>query len=293
MKKIKINLRLFRQLKLNSFFLLSLLLLPAAWLLFSPSVKAQQAGNPSADEDDFIKPTRPGIANPAEIQKSGVLQIEFGYDGNFRAAEFRRQQTAPLNLRFAATSRLLLELAIDAIQSETREESGRRETQTGVGDTRLGIQIVALKEKPKRPALAFAYYVKLPTASEEKELGTGRFDHRVTALVSKKFGKTDLDINASYLNVGREDSSRRADGAQLAVSLSREFENKFGVEAELSGQSLDDVQPKGAFLLGALTYKLNRRLRFDTGMRFGINRDAPRFGVFAGFTVGAIDFYRK
>jgi hypothetical protein len=288
MKKNKINFSLFRRLKLNTVFLLPL----AAWLLFAPAVKAQTDKTP-ADEDDFIKPTRPGIANPAEIQKPGVLQIEFGYDGNFRAAEFRREQTVPLNLRFAATSRLLLELDIDAVKSETREEFGQRETQTGVGDTRLGVQIVALKEKPKHPALAFAYYVKLPTASEEKELGTGRFDHRVTLLLSKKFGKTDLDINASYLNVGREDGSRRADGAQLAVSLSREFENKFGVEAEISGQSLDDVQTKGAFLLGALTYKLNRRLRFDTGMRFGINRDAPRFGVFAGFTVGAIDFYRK
>jgi hypothetical protein len=285
MKKNKIYFRIYRRLNLKALFLPL-----AACLLFSPAVKAQQT---PADEDDFIKPTRPGIANPAEIQKPGVLQIEFGYDGNFRAAEFRREQTAPLGFRFAAASRLLLELDIDVVKSQTREEFGLRETRTGVGDTRLGVQFVALKDKPKRPALAFAYYVKLPTASRDKELGTGRFDHRVTALVSKKFGKTDLDINASYLHVGREDGSRRADGAQLAVSLSREFENKFGVEAELSGQSLDDVQPKGAFLLGALTYKLNPRLRFDAGMRFGINSDAPRFGVFAGFTFGAIDFYRK
>jgi hypothetical protein len=34
-------------------------------------------------------------------------------------------------------------------------------------------------------------------------------------------------------------------------------------------------------------------LIFDAGMRFGLNADAPRFGVFAGVTVGVADFYKK
>ncbi len=46
------------------------------------------------------------------------------------------------------------------------------------------------------------------------------------------------------------------------------------------------MSSKGIFALGAVTYKVNRRLQFDAGMRFGLNKDAPRVGVFAGFTVG-------
>jgi hypothetical protein len=221
-----------------------------------------------------------------------VLQIEFGYDSNFRAPNFRFQQAAPLNIRFAASSRLLLEAEIETVKSERREKGG--ETQTGVGDTQLGFQVVALKETERRPALAFAYHAKLPTASETKMLGTGRVDHRLTVLLSKKLGeKTDLDVNVAYLNVGRDDSPRRADGGLAAVSVSREFENKFGFELKLSGLSVDEPQSKGIYALGAVNYKFNKRLRFDTGMRFGLSGEAPRAGFFAGFTFGAANLFKR
>lgn len=58
-------------------------------------------------------------------------------------------------------------------------------------------------------------------------------------------GETDMDLNVAYLNVGREDSRRRASEGQAALAFSREFENNFGFEGEVSGQSLDDVQPRG------------------------------------------------
>ncbi|HEX8264663.1 MAG TPA: transporter [Pyrinomonadaceae bacterium] len=258
-------------------------------LILTIAASAQQS---QSEEEEYIKPARPTIANPAEIQKPGVLQVEFGYDSNFRSSEFRRQQTAPLNIRFAASSRLLLEAEVDAVLSQKQEEGGK--TQTGVGDTRLGFQIVALKDTERHPALAYAYSVKIPTASESKMLGTGRFDHRLTILFSKKLGEnTDIDINAAYLNVGREDSERRADGGLAAMTISHEFENKFGFETELAGLSLDDEQPKGVYALGALTYKFNKRLRFDTGMRFGLTNDAPRVGFFAGFTVGVANLFKK
>ena len=158
---------------------------------------------------------------------------------------------------------------------------------------RLAPQVVTLEETERRPALAFAYYVKLPSASEVKGLGSGRVDHRVVGLLSRKFGETDVDLNLSYLNAGREDSDRRASGGQAALAFSREFENDFGVEAEISGQSLDDVQPHGVFALGALTYKVGPRVRLDGGVRFGLNPEAPRVGVFAGVSVGAADLFRR
>ncbi|MBA2503605.1 MAG: transporter [Pyrinomonadaceae bacterium] len=252
---------------------------------------AAPAAQANPEEEEFIKPSRPGIANPAEIQEAGVLQLEYGYDGNLQREDFRSQQTAPLALRFAATRRLLLEFDLDTVISERTEETAPR--MTGVGDTRLGFQIVALEDTESHPALAFAYYVKLPTASEEMGLGTGRVDHRVVALLSKKFGETNLDFNVAYLNVGRETGSGRESGGQVALSVSREFQNNFGFEAELAGQSEDDSQPRGIFALGALTYRANRRLRFDGGLRFGLNPDAPRVGVFAGLTVGVGRLYRR
>ena len=193
-------------------------------------------------------------------------------------------------MRFAPAERILLELNIDTIISEV-DQTGMRET--GIGDARVGIQVLALKDTEKHPALAFAYYVKIPTASSEKGLGTGRTDHRVAALLSKKFGKIDLDFNVAYLNVGREFGDERASGGQAAFALSREFENNFGIVGEISGQSEDDVQPKGVYALGAVTYKVNKRFQFDAGMRFGLTPDTPRFGIFTGFTVGVGKPFKK
>ena len=242
------------------------------------------------EEEEFIKPSRPGVANTAEIQQAGVLQLELGYDVNLRSQEFRSEQTTPLTLRFAATDRLLLEASIDAVKSQTGETGPRM---TGIGDTRLGFQVVALKDTEAHPALAFAYYVKLPTASERKALGTGRFDHKFLTLISKKLGEVDMDLNGALLVVGREDAEGWVTGGQGALSFSGEFDNGFCLQGELSGQTKDDVQPKGLYALGALTYRVNRRLIFDAGLRFGLNPDAPRVGVFTGLTVGLADLYKK
>lgn len=251
---------------------------------------AAPAAKPADEDEDLIKPGRPGVASHAEIQKPGVLQLEGGYDANFRAEEFRAQQDVPLTLRFAAARRLLLALNLDALFSETNTEGVRM---TGLGDVRLGVQAVAFGDAETRPALAFAYYVKLPSASEGKGLGTGRVDHKILLLLSKKVGKTEVDFNLAYLNVGREEGGGRKSGGQAALSASVELNRDFGLQGELAGQSEDDVQPRGVFALGALTYKVSRRLQLDAGVRFGLNASAPRVGVFAGVTVAVADLYKR
>ena len=239
---------------------------------------------PQGQEEEEIKPSRPGVANPAEIPEPGVLQLELGYDSNLRARDVRAEHTMQVTLRYSAAKRLLLHLDFDAVRSETDEQT--RERETGFGDTRVGFQFVALEEAEGRPALAFAYFAKLPTADESKGLGTGRFDHKLVGLLSKKVGETDVDFNAAYLIVGREGEPGWEHGGQGALSISRDFKNHYGLVAELSGQSLDDVQPRGLFALGALRYKAGPRLAFDAGARFGLNPEAPRVGLFAGMTVG-------
>jgi len=241
-------------------------------------------------KEDFIKPSRPTAAEPAEIQKAGVLQLEFGLDAGFDAEEFRNQQATPLSLRFAAASRLLLAFQIEAVKSQV-DPSGIR--MTGVGDTELGIQVVSLKQADNHPAIAFAYFSKLPTASEKKGLGTGRTSHRVVLLISKRLYGINLDFNATYLNVGRKDSDRRADGGRFALALSHKFGNHFGVAGELAGQSLEYALPRGLYPFGAVTYQVNRRLRFDAGLRFGVGAEAPKVSLVTGFTVGLVDLYDK
>lgn len=266
-----------------------LILFAALVCLRAPVAHAQTSA--PAEEEELIKPARPGVTISAEIQRAGVLQFEYGYDGLFRAEEFRSQQTTPFSLRFAAHKRFLLEFDLDAVISKVDHPLAEHET--GVGDARLGLQAVALEDTSAHPALGFAYSVKLPVASDKRGLGTGRIDHRLIALLSKKIGETEFDLNLAYLNVGRKDSARRASGGQAALSVAREFENKLGYDVELAGQSVDDQQPRGIYALGALLYRVSPRARFDAGMRFGLNPSAPRVSVFAGVTIGIGGFSRR
>lgn len=249
-----------------------------------------QVSTKNDDDDDVGSPARPGDANPAEFQRPGVLQIEYGFDAGFRSKEARSEQAGSLTLRYSPFERVLVELDVDTVVSQV-DRMGVRET--SVGDTSLGVQFLGLRDTKSHPAVAFAYFAKLPTASRTKGLGSGRTDHRIVILVSKNVRKYDVDINIAYLNAGREGSTKRDSGIGMALAISRELGKRFGVIGELSGQTLDDSQAKGIFALSAITYKVNRRLQLDTGMRFGLDPNSSRVGLFAGFSVAVGNPFKK
>ncbi len=266
----------------NLWLLTLILILPFAAI-------AQEEQN---DEDeDYISPVRPTVSDSATIQKKGVLQIETGGDFDFDAPDFRNRQSAPLGVYFAVNKRLRLDFEMDAVASQ--KDSMTRMRETGIGDVHLGFKAIA-RDKPKeRLAAAFVYSIKLPTASEEKNLGTGRVDHNLRLILHRTFDKTDYIFNAAYLNNGREDGNRRDSGAQAVFTVECELSRKFDIVGEIYGNTIEENQPRGIYLLSALIYKVNKRLHFDIGVRPGFGRDAPKIGLFAGLTAGVANLYRK
>jgi hypothetical protein len=218
-----------------------------------------------------------------------VLQLEFGFNSNFNAPGASSTYDFPLALRFAVSRRLLLEFDGDNPLSQT--SAGVRAT--GVGDTQLGVQFVLQHEKEKRPGFSLAYYVKLPTASSVKGLGSGRVDQNFITLVSKKIGGTTVDFNASYLLAGRTSTSGHASSGQAALAASHDLTKRWGVQGEISGSSRNDEQPASLLLLAAVTYQVNKRVVLDSGVRAGLTHDASREGFFAGMTVGVADLYHR
>lgn len=262
--------------------------------LISAFVCSAQNSSQTNNEPDFIVPARPTVSNPAEFQRPGVLQIEYGYNANFHASGVSTEQDTPLALRFAVTRRLLLEVDGDSpiSQKTSDNELGTIRT-SGFGDTQLGIQAVLQPENQFRPGIALAYYIKLPTASSQKGLGTGKVDHNFIGLVSKKVGQTTVDFNAIYLLAGRTSRNGFASSGQAALAASRNLSKRFGIQGEISGISRNDEQFGAMFGLGVVTYQLNRRVVFDGGLRFGLTSAAPRVGIVAGITIGVADLYKK
>lgn len=269
-----------------------LITLLAFFIYLSSPAGANAQTNPSESggEHDFIVPARPTFSNPAEFQKPGALQLEYGYNANFHAPGISVAQDTPLALRFAASSRFLLELDSDVVISQSIPGGIRA---TGFGDMQLGIQGVLEHENKSCPGIAIAYYIKLPTASSSNGLGTGRMDHDFVALLSKKFNQTIVDFNAIYLLAGRATERGHASSAQGAIAISQNVTRRIGIQGEISGFSRNDLQPGAIFGLGVATYQVNERLVFDSGIRFGLTHNAPHVGVVAGVTVGISNLSRK
>lgn len=251
---------------------------------------AQAQSTPAANEPPFIVPARPTFSNPAEFQRPGVLQLESGYNANFNASGVSSEQDTPIAIRFAASSRVLLEADIDGVISEKATGQGRV---TGFGDCQFGIQTVLFHEHETSPGVAFAYYIKAPTASSSKRLGTGKVDHEFTALVSKTFDKTTLDFNAIYLLAGRTSRNGHSSSGQGAFAVSEALTKRFGVQGEISGFSRNDEQLGAMLGLAVATYQVSERLVLDAGVRFGLTHGAPSSGFVAGMTLGICDLYRK
>jgi hypothetical protein len=253
-----------------------------------PKPADESAG--SSDEPKTVRPKRARVAHPAEFQGSGALQLEYGYDGNYRSRDLLADQAGSLTFSLSILDQLQAEFDLDTITSQTDRSESKR---SGVGDAHVGFQVTTLEDTKQHPSLAFAYFVKLPLASEVKGLGTGRVDHKIIGLISRHVGATDIDFNAAMLVNGRERQNGWSAGSQFALSFSRDLKHGLGVQGELSRQSLDTDQPRGTFALGALNYQANWRIILDAGMRVGLTADTPRFGVFAGVSVGIANLCRK
>jgi outer membrane putative beta-barrel porin/alpha-amylase len=263
---------------------------PAPAVPDQPPRDKSEAKDDTGEEPAFIVPARPSVSNPAEFQRPGVLQLEFGYNSNYHFHGVRSELDTPMAIRFATSRRILLEFDSDNVISLVTSDGVRM---TSLGDTQIGIQGIVEHESHSRPGIAFAYYIKLPTASSAKGLGTGRVDHNFIGFVSKKIGKTTVDFNAIYLLAGRQGRAGLASSGQAALAATYSVTRKFGLEAEVSGFSRNDIQSGAVFGLGVIAYQVNRRLVLDAGIRTGFTPGSPRVGALAGFTVGVADFFKK
>lgn len=68
------------------------------------------------------------------------------------------------------------------------------ERETGFGDVNLGFKTIVRDNPKKRLALALSYSIKLPTASSEKEMGSGKVDHNLRFILNRTLDKTILSL---------------------------------------------------------------------------------------------------
>lgn len=232
-------------------------------------------------------PNRPTIADPADITQYGVLEIEYGSDRTWVGAGDRLGSLAGLlkfgllcdvELRWTTTSFLWLD-----------DSAGNRH---GTGDNWLGPQVRIYRQTTHVPSMAFSYAVKIPSASNEKALGSGRVDHQLTFLATKDIFGTHFDFNTSYFLIGREGAPGFDRNAQLNLAFSHRLKGHLAFTGEFYGNTeLNSATPGFASTLWALTYAISPRLVIDGGVDVGLTHAAPQKRVFVGLTYSIANLY--
>jgi hypothetical protein len=152
-------------------------------------------------------------------------------------------------------------------------------TESGLGDISLTTGYALLLDDLRQPLLRATFYLKFPTADEDKGLGTGEFDFGPGLSLSKWAGNWHLLVEGSYVFQGDADYFDAKDYVQYTGGVGYQFSDTFYGALQALGAS--------AVAEGA-DDSLEGRLKFFWQM-------VPTTGiegfVSTGFTDGSPDFY--
>lgn len=167
-------------------------------------------------------------------------------------------------------------------------EEGRvtEESVEGMGDVSVYGELDLLRGGAARPWITGLVRVKLPTADEEENLGTGEADFEGGLRWIQPFGRTYLMADATYTRVGDPDDYELEDVVQLGAGVSRRF-GATSVQLFLENRSHPtpgrgdriNVALGASRRFGALS-----RLRLAGSTFVGLSETAEDFGLF--LTVG-------
>ena len=196
-------------------------------------------------------PNRPTFATTAPTVQRGVLEIEYGFQGD------RAHQNINGVVKFGIFNSLELRFAQNPIEID----SGIAST----GDCGIGFKWKFLVQHQARPDVALLYSSTVSAATSQ--LGVAAIGHSVQGLISKDFGKEHFDFNEGVQFVGRGAAVSGFDRNYFsALSWSRVVIGKWGATAELAGFSWTNSKtPATMTVLTAATYSVSPRLVLDAG----------------------------
>lgn len=240
----------------------------AGLLLLGPIILPAQADEPAAT------PYRPTVSNPAQLPVPGWLEIEAGVQHSREPDG--RQQSLPYLLKLAFTDRCGILLGGDAYLSAP-DDSGA--PQNGVGDTSLTLKGAL----PVSKATMLGLELGSTLASSAGVIGNTQADYTINGILSTDLASYHLDLNLNATRLGDPAGVARAQGG-WAASLSRGFGERLNGAAEFSGTVQGHAAPTARFLT-AMSYSQTRRVVWDAGASWGLNRQSEDWALFAGVTL--------
>jgi hypothetical protein len=165
---------------------------------------------------------------------------------------------------------------------------------TGIGDTNVSLKYNFVKEREhsRRPAMAIAFNLELPTGDVSRQLGSGLSDFYANGILQKSLtGKTTVRLNGGILFSGNDTTGVigiKSRGTVLTggASLVKQFTPKLDLGVEVTGAVTKNLQLGKGQLQAQVggNYLINRKVSFDFGVVTG-RSNSPRVGGQLGISI--------
>jgi hypothetical protein len=206
-------------------------------------------------------------------------------EGGLKFERFGRQNrlyTLDAELRYGLITNLDFEVEVPYLFADRGAND-----ESGLGDLHLKGKVRLLKGREANPlSLAGMIDVKFPSASRDKQFGTGEADVGIIGIASKEFFPLTLHLNLGYIFVGNP--TGQSLGNVVVYSLGAELQTILSglkVVGELSGRSdRDDPNATERLdILGGVAVGVTPALDIDLSLFFGLIKESPDYGISGGF----------
>lgn len=236
---------------------------------------------------------------PGSAQEREHFQLKLGttYDeGDFGTSSTTRTVFAPLTLKYlgdrfdigvtASFAHIETAGGVTLIEgTPTRTGTARRTatSESGVGDTLLKGRYFLIDDPgpgSPLPALTPFVKVKIPTADETRNLGTGEPDYGFGLEIDKQISSFFLFGDVSYTVIGSPPGQDLRDRPAASLGVGKKLSDVWAISGLVDWRrAVVRGREDPAELVGILTYKLARTISLNPNVSVGLTTGAPDFGV--------------
>lgn len=262
-------------------FVCRMIVAPSLLILIAATVVAQQ----------------PFVTDDTDTTPKGHFHFEFSNEFDLlQRSSFPslKQNTADFELDYGLFDRV--EIGIESPLLTIFNAAGTvPKKASGIGDTNLSLKYNFLKEREnsRRPAMAIAFDLELPTGDTKRQLGSGLADFYMNGILQKSLSRSrKLRLNGGILFSGNQTTGVVGIKTRGMVftgggSLVKQFSPKLQLGVELTGALQRNFQlGKGQLqtLLGG-NYQLKQNVSFDFGIVGGKYAASPHAGIQLGISI--------
>jgi len=222
---------------------------------------------------------RPLTIDDAEPVEPGKFELEAGL--GYVKEDDCKHFDVPLALTYGVLLRLEAGIGFGGQFEDRKEDGDETAFEEGLSDLTLGVKCKLFDQDKAFFDQALAAGIKLPTANEDRDLGSGEIDYDLTYILTRQLDeKTTLLFNVGYTWLGGEEGDVLHYGPAITYQLTPTFQPV----AELL---LETPVDGGKTSLGAnvgCRYQLQEALTLDAAVGTRVAGDWPDFTAAVGLT---------